>query len=319
MKTKYILILVFLCLTLKTKAIEKTYLDTVKISIDNKVFISIATFYYRDLINDSAIFEDVAILQANISKIKSEIPEYKVYKIEYIPGKSMVIKEGENKKSYHVNKGVIEPYLFLNECVVTGNDYIMTINFLGIDDLIMCDLKAKLEQSFQQMPKKNKMATTYNYTFSDNKLSHLKELDKKNGAKDVLVLEVGIGAGMVKNQLFNNISFTLGVILPKNGMWKHNWYTSGRAFVTFDANNDLKKNSILNLGYRVNTSKELNHQNWMGFEIGRLIRNEGRLFDKDTYVLGTIKEFGKLTLTTEFYFSDKFSKIYPGLRIEFKL
>jgi hypothetical protein len=57
----------------------------------------------------------------------------------------------------------------------------------------------------------------------------------------------------------------------------------------------------------------------MGIEVGKIIRNEGNIFGKDAYKFGTLKDFGKLTLSTEFYFYDNFNKFYPGLRIEFNL
>ncbi len=318
MKTKYTLFFILISITSLVTAQEKrSYLDTLKITIDNKLNVVIAIYDTKELTKTSSMFDDISLFQSNLAKTKDEIPVYKNYLICYISGESLVIREGENKKSFIVKENSVEPTNLNNELFIQGENYKMYIFFGDIADLIEYDLKSKIEMALKEMPDKGRFAGTFNFSVKDTAVQHLMELDRKNGSLDVLVIKMGIGAGIIKNQPMNDFAVTCGIMLPRNGILKYNGYLSVREFLIYEGTRNVEDNTFLNLGFRVNTTKNIEHNNWMGVELGYNLKRESDFFGKNTFVFGTIKEFGKFTISTELYFSDNFKNYYPGIRVEF--
>jgi hypothetical protein len=331
MKTKIIFFILLSSFAFLGKAQETgSYLDTLKITINNKLSINITTF--NPIKSKDAILEDLSNFQAEMLKIKTEIPQYPNYIIEYNPGKTIIIREGNNKKIFRIIDSKVELFNLTNDCRISGKNYKMLINFSDVNDLMEIDIKTKVQQVFDKLPQKIKNARTRNYIIKDTSIIHLENLDFKNGDKDVLVLTAGMGAGFIRNEVSSNITGTIGVILPKNGISTYNYYCSIRGFLTPVSynKNKIDFNNFLYLGFKINTSKNINKQNWWGFEVGKLIKYDGSFFiDNGTFSIGTVKDFGKLSITTELFFSNYIttslytssnnSCIYPGVRINFDL
>jgi len=280
--------------------------------------IDISVADYDGFMKQKGILEDISAFQNSIAKIKSEASEYKNYKIDYSPGKSLVIKEGENKKVYQLKGNNIETFNFTGECNIYGADYIMRINFIDIKDLINTDIKTNVEKTLQKMPLKKPFAGVRNFEINDTAITEHKELDRNSGKMDQLSIVIGIGAGVIKNQLLNDFCVTIGTTFARNGIPKYGFYLSLKDYFIFDAENKMKVDGCLSAGFKLNASKNINKQNWFGLEAGYFIKNSSKILGNDVIVVGTVKEFGRFSVTPQIYFSDGFNKYFPGLRLSFE-
>ena len=328
MKSKYALFFILISITSLVSAQEnQSYLDTIKISIDNRFKIVIATYDVKALIKSGSVQEDIALFQSNMTQIKNEIPEYRNYKIDYVPGESQAIKEGENKKSFIVKENSVELSNLNNEVFIQGQNYKMHVLFDNLTHLFEYDLRSEFDAVFNEMPEKIKFANTFNYSVHNNEVTYLKEIDRKNGALDVFETTIGVGAGIIKSRPMNDFTYTIGVILSRKGILHHNIFTSFRTYITFDDRNYISYNNFVNVGYRINLSKNIDKPDWIGMELGYNINNS-ELFGNNTFVISTIKDFGRFNIAAQIYISKLYSEssegnvdyrynYYPGIKIGF--
>jgi hypothetical protein len=315
------LVLFFICVFSKVAAQEKTYMDTITVTVKEKVLITIATINYKTLFKEKIIYTDIYSLQSNISKIKTNIPVYQNFKIEYIPGKSLLVKEIENKKYYQLKDNKIESFDFGNECFVNGNNYTMSICFADINELLNKNLKNELEQFGQSLQKEQIKINTVSLQISVPKDS------THNDSLNIILYpktqkrwewggQLGVGAGLIKNEWFNSLSYTLSVIHRKNGINKTSFNATIKGFPTF-TNNDFENNTFAYMGVMSKMSDIGNKQQWIGFQIGTIVRNEGNFFGKDMHTIGTLYQFGMFRVIPELYFTKFLNIKYMGLQIEF--
>ena len=58
---------------------------------------------------------------------------------------------------------------------------------------------------------------------------------------DMIILKLGAGAGLIKNEFVTDISSEIGLAFEKKGLIKNEFYASENMFFLFDQNQNLKK------------------------------------------------------------------------------
>ena len=327
MNPKYFFIIFLMLILINAAAQEIPYQDTIKITVDDRLAATIAFSNYKVFIKGNSVFEDLGTLKTNILKAKTEIPIYQSYKIEYVPGKSLIIKEGENKRTYQLKNNVFETLNYTYQCNLYGKDYNMFIVFSELSDLTNVELKSRMEkweQSLQNAHFPKNIVSTRDESKIGNVDSLLNDssivkftLFPVTQKKIQFILEGGVGAALIKNQPLNSISVTSGLRFRTKGIILNDFFLTLRNFPTFN-NNQIQTNNILSFGWRSNISHNNIKQNWLGIELGRVVKNEADFFGENRNVMGLSRQYGKLTVVPEIYFTGFIKKVYPGLRIEFR-
>ncbi len=148
--------------------------------------------------------------------------------------------------------------------------------------------------------------------------SNEKDLAKSG---DQLVIDGGVGVGLVKNTLAP--MGDIGIEISKH--WR-GLPTSGNSFLRlsttpyFFFDKDAKNNTVVNDNWFVNL--EFGYYNAKGknrFSMGAgyLYAERGNVFQKQTYKAFVNMQLGKITVSPEFICNDNFKQIYPGITLKF--
>ncbi|MBN1182328.1 MAG: hypothetical protein JXB49_08590 [Bacteroidales bacterium] len=295
----------------------KTHMDTIKISIDNSSEIIISTYDKTKLHEDSAIYSVISSLYNDIQKIKTQLPEFEYYLISYSREKSINIDELKPKSEFILSNGTFQLAPPRSKCIISEKRYFITLLFNNIDD-INDEMQNKLSAVISELPEKGRQANTMHYEHINNRLTHIEELDTKNGDNDMLVILADVGGGIIKNNPECDMSLALGASFSSHGLTKNYFYCSLNDYIIFDDNNTLHENYFVNLGWKVNKSRQVKKQDMIGIEIGYLAYRRGDFFDKNTIRISYSGDLGKyVTFSPQFYFYDNFNKAYPGIRFGF--
>ena len=138
---------------------------------------------------------------------------------------------------------------------------------------------------------------------------------------DQLVIDGGVGVGLVKNTLAP--MGDIGIEISKH--WR-GLPTSGNSFLRlsttpyFFFDKDAKNNTVVNDNWFVNL--EFGYYNSKGknrFSMGAgyLYAERADVFQKQTYKAFINMQFGKITVAPEFICNDNFKQIYPGITLKF--
>ena len=77
-------------------------------------------------------------------------------------------------------------------------------------------------------------------------------------------------------------------------------------------------NTFLNAGFRWNLDKDEETPDWLGFEIGYLVGQEGNLFGDNTWKVGlnwSLIKGRSISVSPHLYMTDNFKTVYPGIRV----
>jgi hypothetical protein len=313
-KMKTILALMLILISGTITYAQKSFLDSIRVQIDNKIELELEVNDYTDLAE--IIEKDLKNLQS-ILKESNEIPSEISYTITYTPDKSVFIKQTDQNERIIWEDGKTTLTQFNNQCIVKSENYFLLVRFNDVESLISDDLIAKIKEVVNTTNTiQNRYAVTYNYAYEGDKLIHNEDLDKKSGESDAIIVKGGVGANLIKNQPVIDLSAEMGLLFNKKGIWKHNYYLSYNQLSFFDVDSRVVLNGFANIGYRYNFSNDINNPNWIGVEVGYLVNRHGDMFDKNTFRVAANWEIGRyITVSPQLYFSG--SSSYPALRIGF--
>lgn len=299
MNLKIILFTTFLLVTGLLKAQEKK-LDTLRLSINHKLYIEVATHHLSLLKSDSSILTRLKEFQQNLKKIKGEIPPYKNYVIIYTPGKSMVISESENKKMFKIYRDSISLLNLNNTCKIVTKKYQVSILFGDINDLLDGELASNLKKTIDAMPKRSSQLA---YKLNNTTLTESKEgLPKSYNAIEI---SGSVGGGIYRNKFLTDITPRLGVSFGTTGGRIYSLYTS----INFMFDDNMSLNHFINLGFKPGRSNTR-------FEIGYLFKRSDLLFESNTFKIASPMHLGKsIYFTPQILINSSFTNFYPAFRL----
>jgi hypothetical protein len=319
MKKTGIFIVVLLSVISQNKAYCQTnhavYLDSIFINIEDKIEITIATHNYAEI--KDLIVRDIKSFQGILGQDSSFVLNYQAFSINYMPDKSLTIKRAEPIQKIILHEGKQTSFIFKGECHITGEKYTMQLQFCDPEDIFSDLIIEKINRVFSDMPEKNRIAFSYNYSFKDNKLLHDGRYDQHNGNLDLLEIKIEAGANLLKEQPVVDFTTALGFQFEKHGIMKHHFYVAPSFMFISDENNNFHENTIVSLGYQNNLSNNRDKYKWLGFEIGYLTNKDGDFFSGNTFRFGfTWSLANSISVASHFYLEDG-DKFYPALRVGF--
>jgi hypothetical protein len=143
-----------------------------------------------------------------------------------------------------------------------------------------------------------------------------KEKDKE---LDQLILNVGVGAGLIRHSLVP--SLTPGVAIRFQQKREISLGLNMNYF--FDRNESgpysMAVNAFVSAGFGLRIKPSQPDSRWQKLEVGYLVRSRGGYFDKDTFKLSYTYPIAsqKVHLIPELYFSNSFRTVFPGISIRF--
>ena len=139
---------------------------------------------------------------------------------------------------------------------------------------------------------------------------------------DQLIINGGVGAGLVKNTLAP--MGEIGIEIDKR--WRGN-PTGGNTFIRlsttpyFFFGQNAQNHTIVNDNWFVNLEAGFygtNGKTRTSLGIGYLYAEKGDVFQKQTYKAFANMLFGKVTVCPEFICNDNFKQIYPGITLKLR-
>jgi hypothetical protein len=136
---------------------------------------------------------------------------------------------------------------------------------------------------------------------------------------DMLSLNIGVGAGIVKNQWVNDISLKVGFGFMNKGLQRNAYYAEFKMVYDFlNASSDklFSINSFVTAGWEHNYSRNIDKEKWFGVSLGYLVDRNTDFFEKNTWKFAVHKRINQtISVSPELYFNDFFKNVYPGIQI----
>lgn len=289
-------------------------MDSIYIHIENSLEITISNCDYSMI---KEVFEkDLIQLSQILKQDTSLFGKFESYSIDYVPQKKLSIKSANKDERIIFEGNKLKRSIYRNQCHINSGNYYADINFNDHNCITDTSNLNFIRRVFDSLPKKNRSVNSYHFRIANGQIKSLKNLDHKYGGMNVISLELGAGAGVVKNQLTTDLSAKFALQFSKKGFWKNQYYISNNLFYLFDNSGKIQYNNFVNLGYRYNFSNDSKKTNWIGIELGYLTSRNGNFFDKNTFRLGVNWDIGRyMSISPSLYMSDNFNKVYPGIRL----
>jgi len=292
--------------------------DTLIIEVDNNVIVKINSY-------ESAWLKDYEDLPLVLNKFRQEI----ILITDSIP-KSIPIRITYKSDSYLKYNQIIsnEKILsanstYFSECKIITDRYDIYFRYADLSELLDSNINNCIITAI------NHEIITEKGNLYLNKFDHISWTDycdcnadtvtfnysKWNPHKSELSIKLGVGIGVVKNEISPDFGLRIGHYRTTKGILKHNVYLSDNLMYTFQPENKMVIHNFINVGYRYNLSNQIDKYSWIGFEIGYLTNGQD-LFETPTFRLSTLIGLHKyITISPQIYFENGFKKVYPGLRI----
>lgn len=310
---KQTLTIALIALSITLSNAQKTYKDTLSVTIDDKIYVGMSIYDYSDLKEN--VEKHLKVLHEILMDNK-DVPQNSPYSIHYETDKKLSISVKESTETVIWENGKQKPYKFTNTCKISAKSYFMIIEFNELEDLTSEDLINQLKEAIDAtVTNQSRYSRLFNYSFEgDSMISSENDIIGNTG--DMLSLKAGVGANLIKNQPVIDLSGEIAFTFSKKGLLKNQYYLSYNLLYDFIDNSKANLNSFLNLGYRYNLSNAKDGTDWLGVEFGYLISREGDMFDDNTFKFGFNWDVGNsITVSPQLYISKE--QTFPGLRIGF--
>jgi len=292
--------------------------DSVIIYIENRVELKVAVPDYTHLKTSNQVTKGLEEFLKRLPEISNQLSSSAADLIQYSVGNHLTIEPGDQKVTYMIKDGVTSNTGFRDKVIITGEKFVIfitTTDLLKISDI---SLSKCLERVIAELPEKASMSRSLYYQCAEDTVLELENMHHNNGRLDFLELNLGAGAGLVKNNWVADLSFAVGVGIVKKGVPKYHPYLSTNLIFDFDDEGSIDLNMFLNLGYRPNIVKDIKKSTFLGIELGYLIVNQGALFEDNTFRLGVNwSPLKGVFVGPQLYATDNFNKVFPGIRIGF--
>ncbi len=290
--------------------------DTVIVYVDNRVEIKVAAPDFNDLKTSDKISSALKEFEKMIPEIEGQLSSDEADLVTFSVGSSITVEPGDAKFTYLIKEGELSNTGFRDQVIINGENftiYITTSDILKITDL---SLASCLEKVNGVLPKKTRWSRSIYYECNNE---NIKKLETKSNSPDYLELQMGVGAGLVKNTLVTDFSFRISLGLNHKGILRAPYVSSNMVF-DFGTERNMNINTFLNLGYQWEMNNKSEKRDFMGVELGYLISKQGDLFGENTFKLGVNWSPAKLiNVSPQLYITDNFKTVYPGIRIGFGL
>lgn len=306
------------------KLTDFTYFDTLKITIDSSVFVTLSTLNLQNLNSDnnSTKFDEVlGSFQKNLPTIVEGIPNLELYEIIYEYGKSVIVEEKELNYSYAISNGELRRKENFSTCLIIGHNFNMLIEFSDLQQLLKTDFETKIMQAMNQLPQKERKAKTYQITIHRSNLEFNRNKIKANGEIKKVWSNfslINVGSGILKNQLYVDIKGEFALGFSKKGFKRHQFVLAYNYIPIFTEDYSVEPYGFADICYKLNTSWNYDMPFWVGLEYGYLVKKGGDFLEKNTQRIGISVPVGEsLNVSTQYYFpGGGLKKAYPGLRFE---
>jgi len=288
--------------------------DTVIVYVDNRAEIKAAVADYEDLKKTDSVQIALTNFKNLIFEIKDQLSSDQSDLVKYSIGGNLTVEPGDPKIIYLNNAGKLSNTGFRDQAIISGEKYKIFITTSDLSKLTDLDLANCIKNAIAKLPEQTHWPRSISYECKDDKIT---ELENKNNQVDLLELQIGAGAGLIKSNWVADISFGIGLGLNKKGVPRGPYISSNMIF-DFDAENNMNINTFLNIGYAWSTSQKEKEPNMLGVEMGYLISKQGDLFGDNTFKIGLNWSPAKhITVTPALYVTDNFEQAFPGVRIGF--
>lgn len=288
--------------------------DTLIVYVENRAEIKVAVSDYEDLKHSDSIQFALNRFKVLLPQFLDQLSSDKAEMVRYNVGGELTIEDGDSKMIYREDGEDLQKTGIRDQAIISGVEYKIFITVSDLSQLISLDLAGCMEKTISKLPEKTRWSKAISY---ECKNESIVELDNKSLKMDVLELQMGVGAGLIKNKWVTDLSFGLGLGFNYKGMRRGPNVSSNMIF-GFDTENKMNINTFLNVGYSWNFNKESEKANFLGFDIGYLIVKNGEMFGENTFKIGATWSPAKnINVSPQLYITDNFKRVFPGIRIGF--
>lgn len=288
--------------------------DTVILYVDAKVEIKIAIPDFEELKTSDSIKLALYDFKKFIPAIGNNLTADKAELIKYKVGGELSIEPGEEKIIFFNEDDKLTNTGIRDQAILFGDKYTIYITTTDITHINNLDLVACVEKMNEQLPDKIRWSKSLIYDCSEDEV---KMIEEENHRLDMLGIQLGAGAGLIKSKWVADLSFGLNLSLNHKGI-PRGPYVSTNLIFDFDAEDNLNINTFLNVGYSFNVGNKTKKPDMLGVELGYLISKQGNLFGDNTFKLGVNWSPAKyMSVTPALYITDNFKQAFPGIRIGF--
>ena len=237
--------------------------DTIVVYVDNRVELKIAIPDFAETTQTSVVIvalkEFESLMPEIVDQLNPEGPDLIKYSLE----NSLTIEPGHPKTIFLEKEGKMSHTGFRDQAIIETGESTIWITTTGISRITEWPISSCFENVVAALPDQIRWSKTLSYECIDGKVS---ELESKNNEVDMLSLQAGAGAGLIKSRWVADISFGVSLGLNKKGVPKGPYISSNMIF-DFDAEQNMSINTFLNLGYRWTLNKQAENPTSFGMDM----------------------------------------------------
>ena len=214
--------------------------------------------------------------------------------------------------------------------VITREGVKINCYFKNMDDMLLF-LKVDWEQSIHSIAKelnylsywdKRKAIFLHYRQNGDHIENTYKQWNLQVNNLDEVQIEGGAGINFFKGKFLPNFEGQLGLIWSHKGILKNHYFINLEMVYDFiNENNTLvpKSQLFMDIGFKYNFSKTPNTNNWYGVSIGYLVKKNSSIFDDHTWRVSIYRKIHKnIEIVPQIFIPNKFSNVFPGLKVSVK-
>ncbi|MEQ9297793.1 MAG: hypothetical protein RIF33_04475 [Cyclobacteriaceae bacterium] len=311
------LIFIFFSVILPQRSFSQAIGDTVIFYVDQLVEVKISIHDYSQLGANKEIAEALVSFRNALPTFVKSLSENEPELVRLKPDGTISITPGDPAIIYQQGQGGLVDTGFRDRAIISREDFEITISAGDLSGISELALDRHLLSVVNQLPPKTLRSRTLYFECMGEATTELSDRHVTNPPMEFLELELGAGAGLVKNNWVTDISFGVGVDFNKKGAHRYPYISTNMLF-DFSESNQINVNTFLNVGYGWNVTKFSPRKDKLYLELGYLISRQGDLFEENTLRLGfKWAPIKGVYVSPHIYASDGFSNIYPGVRIGF--
>lgn len=292
--------------------------DTIVVYIDNRVEIKISIADYSTFSEDHETYKLLMDFQTLLPDIATRLDPESPVKVTYNGEDKLVVEKGDIAYQFLLNDEGISDTGFRDIAILGDENNYLEITTTNLSILSDMQLQKCFKDVISKLPESKNNSYKAVYECNDGKVILLEDEVGTDASLDMLGLTAGAGAGLIKSTWVADLSAEVFFLFNKKGILKYNPYVSTNLVFDYDSENNFNVNSFLNLGFRWNQNKKNESPDWLGVEVGYLIKQEGDLFGDNTVKLGlnwSLVKGRSVYVSPQLYFTDNFNSIYPAIRI----
>jgi hypothetical protein len=288
--------------------------DSVIVYIDNRVEINVAVPDFEDLKSSDAVIKSLNGFRDLLPEIQDQLSSDEADLVRYSESGTLTIEPGDPKIIFLQKDGKMSNTGFRDRAIVAGKDFKILITTTDLSKISDMALSTCFEKVIKLLPEQTHWSKNISYECIDGETTLL---DNMNNKVDMLELQAGVGAGLIKNNWVTDISLGVGLYFNKKGMVRGAHISSNMIF-DFATEGNMNINTFLNLGFSWDLERKSDQANMLGLELGYLIVKQGDLFGENTFKFGVNWSPAKhINVSPQLYVTDNFKQAFPGIRVGF--